>query len=101
MLTEEQKKQYYRDGYLLIPKVLTAEQVNGLRTYFRARFDLPSEQRLPSDTDHWLLDIFSRYPEVRWLCFHEVTKQLVQSLLGKDFLLHAFEGTAHLNWFGG
>jgi hypothetical protein len=101
MLTQEQKEQYYRDGYLLVPRVLTAEQVKWLRAFFRPKFDLPPEQRPPTDTDHWLLDVFVRYPEVRWLCFHEPTLQVLRSLLGKDFVLFAFEGTVHLNWFGG
>jgi len=101
MLTKQQIERYYRDGYLLVPNTLTAEQVTWLRSFFRPKFDLPPERRLPTDTDHWLLDIFSRYPEVRWLCFHEPTLQILRTLLGNDFVLHAFEGTVHLNWFGG
>jgi hypothetical protein len=101
MLTAEQKAQYRRDGYLLVPKVLRAEHVTWLRSFFRPRFDLPPEQRLPGDTDHWLVDIFCHYPEARWLCFHEPTLQVLRSLLGEDFILFAFEGTVHFNWFGG
>jgi hypothetical protein len=101
VLTKEQIDQYHRDGYLLVPKVLTAEQVQGLRSFFRPKFDLPKEQRYPTDTDHWLLDIFCRYPESRWLCFHEPALQVLRALLGDDFVLYPFEGTVHLNWFGG
>jgi hypothetical protein len=101
MLTQEQKDRYYRDGYLLVPNVLTREQVKWLRAFFRPKFDLPAEQRPSTDTENWLVDVFSRYPELRWLYFHERTLGIVKSLLGEDFLLHAFEGTAHLNWFGG
>ena len=101
MLTAEQKEQYRRDGYLLVPKVLSAEQVAWLRSFFRPKLDLPPEQRFPTDTDHWLVDIFCRYPEARWLCFHEPTLQVLRSLLGEDFILFAFEGTVHFNWFGG
>ena len=101
MLTKEQIEQYHRDGYLLVPKVLTAEQVQCLRSFFRPKFDLPPEQRYPTDTGHWLLDVFCRYPKAHWLCFHEPTLEVLRALLGDDFVLYAFEGTVHLNWFGG
>lgn len=96
MLTQQQKDQYFRDGYLLVRNILAAEEVNWLRVYFRPKFDSPGP---PPDTDHWLLDIFGRYPEVRWLCFHERTLKVVRSLFGEDIVLLP-ESTAHFNYFG-
>jgi hypothetical protein len=88
-------------GYLLVPGVLTVAQIRQLRSFFRPKFDVTAEQRFPEDTDHFLEDIFSHYPEVRWLCFHEPTIRILKSLLGDDFVLFAFEGTVHFNRFGG
>jgi hypothetical protein len=97
MLTQEQKDQYFRDGYLLIPNVLTAEQVNWLRAFFRPKFDAPV---LAADFHHLLYDIFGRYPEVRWLCFHEPTLEIVRSLFGDDIVLLP-DSAAHFNGFTG
>ncbi|HLJ95221.1 MAG TPA: phytanoyl-CoA dioxygenase family protein [Gemmataceae bacterium] len=97
MLTPQQKEQYFRDGFLLVPNVLTADEVAWLRAFFRPKFDAP---KFLADTHHWLLDIFGRYPEVRWLCFHEPTLQIVRSLFGEDAVLLP-ESTAHFNYFGG
>jgi hypothetical protein len=96
MVTGEQKAQYFRDGYLLVRNVLTAEEVHWLRAFFRPKFDAP---RLAPDTDHWLLDIFGRYPEVRWLCFHEPSLSIVRALFGDDIVLLP-ESTVHFNYFG-
>lgn len=96
MLTQKQKDQYFRDGYLLVRDVLTAEQVRWLRAFFRPKFDSPAR---PPDTHHWLLDIFGRYPEVRWLSFHEPTLAVLRSLFGEDIVLLP-ESTAHFNYFG-
>ncbi len=94
MLTQKQKDQYCRDGYLLVPNVLTGEQVRWLRAFFRPKFDSP---RLAPDTDQWLLDIFGCYPEVRWLCFHEPTLGIIRSLFGDDIVLLP-ESTAQFNY---
>lgn len=96
MLTPQQKDQYFRDGYLLVPTILTAEEVRWLRAFLRPKFDSPG---LPPDTDHWQLDIFGRNPELRWLCFHEPTLQVVRSLFGDDIVMLP-ESTAHFNYFG-
>src|SRR5205814_10419239 len=84
MLTRQQKEQYYRDGYLLVPDILTADQVAWLRAFFRPKFDCP---KFLADTHHVLVDIFGRYPEVRWLCFHEPTLAVVRALFGEDIVL--------------
>lgn len=97
MITQKQKEQYYRDGFLLLPNVLTLDEVAWLRAFFRPKFDSP---HLLADTHHWLLDIFGRYPEVRWLCFHEPTLKIVRSLFGEDIVLLA-DSTIHFNYFGG
>jgi hypothetical protein len=96
MLTQKQKERYAREGYLLVPGILSAEQVRWLRAFFRPKFDSPGP---PPDTHHWLADIFGRYPEVRWLCFHEPTLQVVRALFGNDIVMLP-ESTAQFNYFG-
>ena len=97
MLTDQQKEQFFRDGYLVVPNVLNPEQVAWLRAFFRPKFDSP---RFLGDTDHWLLDLFGRYPEVRWLCLHVPTLDILRSLFGDDIVLLP-EVSIHFNYFGG
>jgi hypothetical protein len=72
MLTQKQQDLYARDGYLLVPNILTAQEVAWLRAFLRRKFDSPG---LPPDTEHWLLDVFGRHPELRWLCMETLTDQ--------------------------
>jgi hypothetical protein len=96
VLSQKQKDQYFRDGYLLVPNILTAGQTSWLRAFLRTKFDAPGP---PPDTDQWLVDIFGRYPQVRWLCFHEPTLNVVRSLFGEEIVLLP-ESSAHFNYFG-
>jgi hypothetical protein len=67
--------------------VLDPEQVWGLRQFLQRRFDLPAEQRYDGDVDGFLFDVYSRYPEMRWLLFHEPAVEVLRDLLGKDFVV--------------
>jgi hypothetical protein len=96
VLTEKQLQQFARDGYVLVRSVLTAEQVRWLRAFFRPKLDSP---HFLADTDRCLMDLFGRYPEVRWLCFHEPTLRILRSLFGEDIVLLP-EVSIHLNYFG-
>jgi len=99
MLTAEQKKQFNDQGYLIIPNVLTRDQIRSLREFFRPKFDLPPDSRLPGDSDGYLFLPFSRYPEVRWLFFHEPMLQVLKSLFGER-LAATPDDAVHLNGFG-
>ena len=85
---QRQVKQFLKDGYLVVPGVLSQEQVSWLRSFFRSKFDIPPGQPL-AQKDDWpyLLDIWSSYPEVRWLLFHEPVLRLLKELLGDDLIL--------------
>ncbi len=98
MVSIEQKQQFEKDGYLLVPGVLTKEEIASLRATVRPLFDRPREQRFPGDTDSALFDIYSRYPQLRWLLCHEPTIRIVKSLLGDDFVVLR-EAGVHLNQF--
>jgi len=60
---------------------------------------VPPEARLPGDSERYLFLPFSRYPEVRWLFFHEPTLSVLKSLLGERFAATP-DDSVHLNGFG-
>src|SRR5260370_9307369 len=91
--------QFDKEGYLLVRDLLTAEQVAELRAFFRQKFNQPPEQRLPGNVETGLVDIFSRYPQVRWLLFNERLIDLMKAFAGDDFVLMP-ESFAILNSFG-
>jgi hypothetical protein len=100
MVTQEQKNSFAQNGYLLVPGVLTPQQVKSLREYLRPKFETPAEQRPKGDTDHVMFNVFSRNPALRWLLFHEPTRQILRGLLGEDFVVLR-ETSAHFEVFGG
>jgi ectoine hydroxylase-related dioxygenase (phytanoyl-CoA dioxygenase family) len=100
MLSEEQRSRFHEDGFLVVPNVLTNDQVRSLRAALRPKFKLPEEQRRPGDTEYLLFDIFSRHSELRWLLFHAPTLSVLRSLLGDDFVVLR-EAAAHFEQFGG
>jgi hypothetical protein len=100
MITREQRKSFKSDGYLHVPGILNQEQVRSLREYLRSRFETPPQQRGKGDVASVMFDIFSRNPPIRWLLFHEPTRQVLRGLLGDDFVVMR-EASAHFELFGG
>src|SRR5438105_9885000 len=85
---QRQVKQFDKDGYLVVPGVLSQEQVSWLRSFFRSKFAVPPGQPIAQNDDWpYLLDIWSSYPEARWLLFHEPVLGLLKALLGDDLIL--------------
>jgi ectoine hydroxylase-related dioxygenase (phytanoyl-CoA dioxygenase family) len=91
--------QFDREGYLLVRDVLTPEQVAELRGFLRPKFNLPAAEQLPGDNNSSLVDIFSRYPQIRWLLFNERLVGLMKAIVGDDCVLMP-ESFAILNSFG-
>jgi hypothetical protein len=87
MLTSEQRQRFDEDGYVVVPGVLDTDQVSCLREFLQRRFDLPEDQRYDGDVDGFLFDIYNRYPELRWLLFHEPSIAVLRDLLGPDFVV--------------
>jgi hypothetical protein len=85
MLTEVQKNQFDRDGYLVVPSVLSLAQIKGLREFLAPKFARPKEERFPGDTDNILFDLVNRYVETRWLLFHPQVVDTLRSLLGDSY----------------
>jgi hypothetical protein len=99
MLTEEQIKQFHRDGFICVPNVLNATEIEGLRSLFRPKFDVPPDKRFSGDTEHVLFDIFNHYPESRPLLFHKPSIRIIKSLLGEDYAVLR-EASIHFNNYG-
>src|SRR4051812_22855056 len=100
MSMAELREQLSSAGYTIAPGVLDFKQVAWLRSFLRPRFDLPLDQRPPSDTPRDLVDVYHRFPEMRWLLFHQPTLDILRFLLGPDFVVLR-ESAGHLNQFGG
>ena len=100
MITQEQKNSFASNGYLHVPGILTQDQVRSLREYLRPKFETAPENRPKGDTNKVMFDVFSRNPAIRWLLFHEPTREVLRGLLGEDFVVLR-ETSAHFEMFGG
>lgn len=111
VLTSAQKEQFAKDGFVIVPDVLTKQQVAEMRATLRKIFEAPS--KLDGDSDppwdgvSWergqigtiRSDVCARHPELRWLLAHEPIVSALRSLLGDDFL-YLPEMSAHWRGFG-
>ncbi len=89
---------YQRDGYALVPNVLSPEQVATLRT---ACLDIFANEALgPGDTQAVRLDVFTRYPAFRWLWEHPPFVAALRSVFGPDFAI-VTESAIHDSGYGG
>jgi hypothetical protein len=98
MLSDSQKEQFRKDGYAIVPGVLSSDDVARLRTFLADKFD--SGEETAADSDRVLPNIFSRYEEVRFLLSHDKLIESLRSLLGENFVLFPIS-SAHDSHFGG
>lgn len=94
MLTSHQKDQFNNDGYLLVPQVLDEKEVATLRTALVTH--LESLFGTDRSEPRFVTDVFSRFPDIRWLLFHDRVLSVLRSLLGDDFAVLR-ETSVHLN----
>jgi hypothetical protein len=80
---------YKKNGYLLIPGVLAAEEVKWLREFFLERFHNQDKYFETAYQDYFecMFEVFARYEELSWLLFKEPTVSILRALLGEDFAL--------------
>lgn len=96
LLSPEQISQFEDEGYLLVPGVLNEAEVAKLRTSITRLFaDIFEEDR---SERKFLTDVFSRFPELRWVLFHENILAALRGLLGEDFAVIR-ENAIHFNNF--
>lgn len=86
-----------REGYVLIPGVLTPAQVSSLRTASLEIFRTPPVR---GDSAGVRLDVFSRYEPFRWLWKHRPFVDGLRSVFGTNFAV-VNESAIHDSGFGG
>jgi len=98
MLTKKQLQLFHQQGFLLIPQVFSAQQIKSLRELVRPKFE--PENRAPGDLEDVLTDAFSRFPELLTIPFNPQLVDVMQSILGNDYVIMR-DSCVHLNRFGG
>lgn len=84
---------------MIVPGVITREEVGALRDVIDARFSLPQGQRLPGDDDGFLFDIFNRCTDVGSLLFRPIVLESLRQLMGSEPVLMR-EGVAQREQYG-
>ncbi|MEA5549891.1 phytanoyl-CoA dioxygenase family protein [Anabaena cylindrica UHCC 0172] len=96
MLNKNQLEQFHKDGFLLIPSVLTQEQVIEIRNSLINLFNSAIE--FEGDTNNLRFDICNRYSEFRWLLIHPPIVSVLKSILGENFV-YLPEMAAHTSFY--
>jgi hypothetical protein len=103
MLKIDQIKSFERDGFLRIPGVFSESQIADLRHELDLLFQQPvrfeGDLQAHGNRGSIRCDIFARYPQFRWLLFHQALYLSVSSLLGHDFGIIP-ETAAHSSGYG-
>lgn len=97
ILSDRQKEDFRTIGYTLVPGVLSAEEVSRARSFLTRKFD--SGERQPGDESNTLVDVFTRFEELRFLLANEKLVGSLRSLLGDGFVLYPIS-SAHDSIFG-
>jgi hypothetical protein len=88
---------FRREGYALVPGVLTPEQNASLR---KACLEIFATKPPPGDSASVRLDVFSRYEAFRWLWKHPPFVEGLRSVFGQNFAV-VNESAIHDSGFGG
>jgi len=87
MLTPAQIESFQKNGYLLVPGVLTAQEVAFMRKRVLDIFDSGEWKRSPYNTENVLTDIYNYFPEFIDLTLNTKTLGIIKDLLGEDPVL--------------
>jgi len=82
---ESRREQLSTDGFVTVPGVLSSDEVAELRQFFTQLF--ANEPVQPGDNRFTRYDIFSRYPETRFILERRPVLDALRDLLGEDFVL--------------
>lgn len=108
MLSDADRQGFDSDGYVVVPGVLTGEQVREVRAFLVDLFgrkpvhrgDLQFPAVSGARGGGVRHDIYTRYPELRWMFTHPPIIDALRSLLGEDFVFLP-EMVAHDSRYGG
>jgi hypothetical protein len=92
-------------GYVVIPQVLSQEEVRKARSILTQIFSKKSNYegdlyRTSEEGGSVYIDIFSRYKELRWILFNPKFIEGLSSALGKDFVVLP-DAAMHDSQYGG
>ena len=87
MITAEQKKQFEEKGYLLVPGVMSKEEVAEMRKKVLHIFDSGEWKKSPYNTKLSLSDVFETFPEFLNYTLKPKVLEVVKGLLGENPLL--------------
>jgi hypothetical protein len=76
-----------RDGYVIVPNVLTPEEVRSARHFFLEKFKNPEKHFEGNDYVEAMFEIYERFEELSGLLFKEPAISIVRQLLGENFVL--------------
>ncbi len=95
--TESQKAQFETDGYIVLPGLLTAEEITRLREASKAHLHAHA---VFVDGGTTQMDAFNHVPEVRWLPTHPKVLEAFHYFCG-DQLEYCHHSDIHMNKFTG
>lgn len=102
-LTLEQKQHFLDAGYLRVPNMFTADEVQRMRASVSEVFARPASRDGDYDGRAALgsvrFDVFNRNPTLQWVPCHPRLISVMKSLLGNDFVMLP-EMSAHRSGFG-
>ncbi len=87
MLTTEQKKHFEEKGYLMVPGVLSKEEVAQIRAKVLHIFDSGEWKKSPFNTKLSLSDVFETFPEFINYTLKAKVVEVVSELLGENPIL--------------
>jgi ectoine hydroxylase-related dioxygenase (phytanoyl-CoA dioxygenase family) len=96
-LSESQKEQFRSDGYTVVPGVLSPAEVARTRAFLAAQFDSGEHELI--DEEGALVDVLTRFEELRFLLANDRLVGSLRSLLGEEFVLFPISA-AHDSVFG-
>ncbi|WP_158610228.1 phytanoyl-CoA dioxygenase family protein [Herminiimonas sp. KBW02] len=104
MLNQEQKTEFHKNGYLLVESVFTTEESAKLRLDLMNIFDSDStfegDENGGNGSRSTRNNLWTRYPQLRWLMEHKKFIACIKSIAGDDAALIPEMG-AHKSGYGG
>ena len=100
MLSKEEISFFHKEGYLLLPGILSVDEVNLLREKLLGIFRSGEWKRSPFNTSNVLSDVYVNFPELIGISLKPSVVSIIKSLLGDDPVLMP-ETAVHYKFYTG
>jgi ectoine hydroxylase-related dioxygenase (phytanoyl-CoA dioxygenase family) len=100
MLSDEQIENFRNDGYLIVPNILTSDEVSFLRNRITTIFNSDEWKKSVYNTAQVLSDVYNTFPEFIDITINEKIISIVKSLLGEKPVLMP-ETAIHYQFYTG